>query len=226
MPTLEAMFAPSKDNAVLLLSLLSAIIHIPSVLSRPSYPRTATKTASTALLALLAHQRGASRLLTGALALGSLGDFFLAWDGDANFLRGLASFLTAHVLYVALLARTGGGQEALLAETWRAGAATFFAVVLTPGMAALLVPRVASDMRAPIVVYSTVIATMVVTALTLDNNLVISGAVLFTTSDAILSLEKFVVGQKSPHSPWMRHAVWALYYTGQLLIALGFVPGG
>lgn len=185
----------------------------------------ATKTASTALLSLLSHQRAGPPFLTSALALGSLGDAFLAWDGDANFLRGLASFLAAHVLYLVQLAQSGGGRAALEGETWRAAAATFFLVVLAPGMAALLVPRVAKDLRVPIVVYAGTIAAMVLAALTMENALVVAGAILFTTSDAILSVEKFLVGPHSAHSAWMKHAVWVLYYSGQLLIALGFVPG-
>lgn len=217
MPTL------TPDNATLAISALSALIHTPSVLSPPSYTRMATKTASTALLSLLAYQRSGPPLLAGALALGSLGDAFLAWDGDANFLRGLASFLLAHVLYVILLVQSGGGKTVLLSETWRLGAATFFLVVLAPTMAAVLMPRVAREMRAPILVYSGVIACMVVAALATEKTLVIVGAVLFTTSDAILSVEKFVV---EGGSAWMKHSVWVLYYVGQLLIALGFVPGG
>ena len=213
--------APTPDNAVLGLSVLSAVVHIPSVLSSPSYTRMATKTASTALLSALAYQRAASPLLVGALALGSLGDAFLAWDGDDNFLRGLASFLVAHVLYLVLLVQSGGGKEMLVAETWRLGAATFFLVVLTPTMGAILIPRVARDLRLPILVYSSVIAMMVVASLTMDNHMVITGAILFATSDAILSIEKFLVWQASRHSAWMRHAVWMLYYSGQLLIALG-----
>ena len=218
--------APTPDNAFLVLSVASALLHIPSVLSPPGYTRMVTKTASTALLSLVAFQRAGSPLLVGALALGSIGDAFLAWDGDANFLRGLTSFLVAHVLYFALLARSEGGKELLLGETWRVGTATFFLVVLAPTIAAILIPRVSKDLRAPILGYSIVIAMMVVAALTMENHLVITGAILFTTSDAILSIEKFLVGESSRHSAWMRYAVWVLYYSGQLLIDLGFVPGG
>ena len=225
MPAL-AMPALTPDNAILALSLASAIVHIPSVLSPPSYPRMATKTLSTALLSLLTHLRSGPPLLTSALALGSLGDAFLAWDGDNNFLRGLASFLSAHVLYLAQLSQSGGGKEVLMSETWRKASASFFLGVLAPGMAAALVPRVKSELRVPIVVYAGTIAAMVVAALTMESRTVITGAMLFTASDAILSVEKFLVKPGSKHSGWMRHAVWGLYYSGQLLIALGFVPGG
>ena len=225
MPTVM-MPPPTADNAVLALSVLSAIAHLPSVLSQPGYTRMATKTSSTALLSLLAHQRAASPLLTGALGLGSLGDAFLAWDGDDNFLRGLASFLIAHLLYLALLARSGGGVDALLGEAWRAGAATFFLAVLAPTMVAVLMPRVARGLRVPILVYSAVIAAMVAASLTTDNHVVIGGAVLFATSDAILSVEKFLVGPSERLArTWMRYAVWVLYYSGQLLIALGITDG-
>lgn len=220
----EMLAAPG--GPVLILSVLSAIIHLPSVLSTPSYTRMATKTASTALLSALAHQRGGPLFLAAALALGSLGDAFLAWEGETNFLCGLASFLAAHVLYVVLFAQSGGGKEQLLAEAWRVGTATVFVVVLAPTMTALLVPRVAKDLRVPILAYTATIGAMVLAALTTDSELVVAGAALFTTSDAILAAEKFLVGPESAHSPWMRYAVWVLYYSGQLLIALGFVSGG
>lgn len=216
----------TPGGAILLLSVISAIVHIPSVLSSPSYSRMVTKTASTALLSALAYQGGGPLLLAGALALGSLGDAFLAWEGEGNFLCGLASFLTAHVLYVVLFAQSGGGKEQLLAETWRVGIATGFIVVLAPTMTALLVPRVTKDLRLPIIAYTATIGAMVLTALTTDSQLVVAGAALFTTSDAILAAEKFLVGSASVHSPWMKYAVWVLYYSGQLLIALGLVFGG
>ena len=215
----------TPGNTVLILSLISAIAHIPSVLSSPSYPRMATKTASTALLSALAYQRGGPLLLAGALALGSLGDAFLAWEGEGNFLCGLASFLAAHILYVILFAQSGGGKEQLLAETWRVGTATVFVVILAPTMTALLVPRVAKDLRLPIIAYTATIGAMVLAALTADSQLVVAGAALFSTSDSILAAEKFLIDPASPHSPWMKYAVWVLYYSGQLLIALGFVPG-
>lgn len=216
----------TPGSAVLTASVISAIAHCPSVLSSPGYTRMATKTASTALLSALAYQCGAPHLLVGALALGSLGDAFLAWDGEANFLCGLASFLAAHVLYLVLFVQSGGGKAQLLADPWRVGTATVFVVVLAPTMTALLIPRVAKDLQLPILVYTAAIGAMVLAALTTDSELVMAGAALFTTSDAILAAERFLVSPASSHSPWMKYAVWVLYYSGQLLIALGFVPGG
>jgi uncharacterized membrane protein YhhN len=62
---------------------------------------------------------------------------------------------------------------------------------------------------------------MAITALMLDSNQVILGAVMFCSSDSILAAERFLVSPTSFHRSWMRYAVWVLYYGGQLLIALG-----
>ncbi|SPO07763.1 uncharacterized protein DNG_10458 [Cephalotrichum gorgonifer] len=226
-PTLDELL----DNTVLTLSVVSAFVYLSITRAAPSYSRMVSKTASTALLSLLAYQHGGPYSLVGALALGSLGDAFLAWDNgsdedsDSNFLCGLGSFLAAHILYVFLFAQSGGGKEKLLDDTWRVAAATFFLVVLAPTMIALLIPRVARDLRVPILVYTAAIGTMLLMALTMDNMLVITGSALFTTSDAILSTEKFLL-PRSPYSPLMQYAVWVLYYSGQLLIALGFMARG
>ncbi|KAK3317164.1 YhhN-like protein [Cercophora scortea] len=214
------------ENAVLALSLSTALLYGVKVHSPPSYTRMITKTTSTALLSALSSLRGGPPLLATALALGATGDAFLAWDGDAAFLGGLGSFLVAHVLYIFLFAGTGDGVAQLLAEGWRVATALGLTVVFAPTMVALLMPRVARDMRAPILVYITAIVVMVLAALTMgEKGWVVLGAVLFTASDGILSAEKFIVSIKSAHRRWMPYAVWALYYAGQLLIALGFSSG-
>ena len=60
-------------------------------------------------------------------------------------------------------------------------------------MAAVLVPRVKSELRVPIAVYAGTIAAMVVAALTMESRTVITRAMLFTASDVIFSVEKFLV---------------------------------
>ncbi|CAI4220096.1 unnamed protein product [Parascedosporium putredinis] len=60
-------------------------------------------------------------------------------------------------------------------------------------MVKFLVPRVEVDLRLPILVYSTTIAAMVISSLTMINGRVIAGAVSFTISDSILATEKFLL---------------------------------
>ncbi|KAK3682962.1 YhhN-like protein [Podospora appendiculata] len=214
------------DNAILALSLSSALLYGANVHSPPSITRMITKTTSTALLSALASLRGGPPLLATALALGATGDAFLAWDGDAAFLSGLGSFLVAHVLYIVLFVGAGDGAARVLAEGWRVATALGLTVVFAPTMVTLLMPRLVRELRVPILVYITAIVLMVLAALTMgDNGWVVLGALLFTVSDGILSAEKFIVSSASAHRKWMPYAVWALYYAGQLLIALGFSSG-
>ena len=42
-----------------------------------------------------------------------------------------------------------------------------------------------------------------------------------STTDRLISTAMFLLAPASPHHSWMRPAVWATYYPGQLLIALG-----
>lgn len=175
--------------------------------------------------------RGGPPLLVGALGLGSLGDAFLAWDDETSFLCGLGSFLVAHLLYIAVFVQhEGSGMQLqpkldVLLNGWRA-AATGGLTLLVPGMIASLVPRIGPELRLPVVVYSLVIFVMALAALTLDSTQVITGALMFAASDSILAADRFLVPPTSPVRPLMQHAVWLLYYPGQLLIAVGFLSLG
>ncbi|KAM3485717.1 hypothetical protein MY8738_001003 [Beauveria namnaoensis] len=223
------------ETAVLAVSVASAVLYLLHVRAVPSKTRMTYKTLSTLLLACFALLR-TGRLtspLVAALALGSLGDAFLAWPGEANFLCGLASFLFAHLFYVALFAGLGtggtGGTGGIVGvriigqddDAWRKGVAGGM-LLLAPGMAAVLMPRVAGALRAPILVYTATILTMVLAVLTVRSGTIVLGGVLFALSDSILATEEFVVARESGHRPWMQHAVWILYYSGQFLIAAGF----
>lgn len=153
-----------------------------------------------------------------------MGDAFLSWsDGNAVFLGGLTSFLAAHVVYGKLFVSTGGGSggtSLLLSETWRVSLAVVMALV-APGFGAMLLPRVDTALRGPVAVYSAAITAMFLCALTVESQQVVAGALLFTASDIVLASDRFMVPVDSVHRPWMQYAVWALYYSGQLLIALG-----
>jgi uncharacterized membrane protein YhhN len=209
-------------SAVLIASVGTSWLYLRSVYMPPSMWRMVTKTASTSLLSVFAALQGAPPLLSTALALGSVGDACLSWDGDAAFLSGLGSFLAAHVVYIVLFARTGGGTASILGSRPRMAAAGLLVCAFAPVMVSQLMPRAPREMRLPILVYTAAIVTMVLAALTLENRLVIAGALSFTVSDAILSADKFLVSPASTHRRWMPYAVWVLYYAGQLQIALGF----
>ncbi|MEQ1953703.1 lysoplasmalogenase [Mesorhizobium sp. CN2-181] len=180
------------------------------------------KTLAVALLAVLAGMQGGHWLLVLALALSAAGDLFLSRSGERAFLAGLASFLAAHIAYVALFANVGGGLGVLAAAPWRGALAAVLAVYGLV-MLALLWRRIGPELRMPVAVYIVTILAMGISALTLDAPLVIIGALLFMTSDTLLATEKFLLPAISRQRDWMRYAVWGTYYVGQLAITLGLI---
>jgi uncharacterized membrane protein YhhN len=208
-------------NGMLLFSVASACVYFFLLDTPVSLRRSVVKTIPVALLAALVLLHRGPLLLAGALALSALGDAFLSREGEKAFLGGLASFLVAHLLYVALFVHSGGGLGVLLTSPRLliGIVIAIFAIV----MLAVLWPRVEATFRLPIAIYVAAILAMGLAALTLPDWRIILGALLFIVSDAFLATEKFLLGARSSQRFWMRHAVWALYYAAQALIALGFL---
>ncbi|RUV39531.1 lysoplasmalogenase family protein [Mesorhizobium sp. M7A.F.Ca.MR.148.00.0.0] len=212
----------ANANATLIFSLAAAMIYAFTLGMPSTLARSAAKTLAVAMLAVLAGLQGGPLLLVAALALSAAGDAFLSRDGEKAFLGGLASFLVAHIVYVALFLRSGGGLGVLGAEPWRGAIALAMALFVVIMLAALW-RRVGPSLRIPITVYIAAILAMGISALTTSNMWAIGGAVLFMVSDGLLATEKFLVAAISPHRAWMRFAVWALYYAAQLATTLGFL---
>lgn len=212
----------ANPNATLLFSIAAAAIYVLALELPPRLARSAAKTLAVALLAALAVMQGSPPLLVAALALSAAGDAFLSQHGEKAFLAGLASFLAAHVAYVALFLNVGGGIGLLTAESWRGAIALALAVFVITMLAALW-RRVGPALRVPVAVYAGAILAMGVSALTTFHPWVIAGAVLFIKSDGLLAAERFLLAASSPHRVWMRYAVWVLYYAAQLAITLGFL---
>lgn len=212
----------STSNGTLLLSAAAAVIYALIVNMRPMPLRTAVKALAVALLAVLVFLENGPALLFGALVLSAGGDALLSREGDRMFLAGVVSFLAAHCFYIALFFWQGGGIEVVLGETWRIAAAVLIAGVALL-MLTLLWRCVKPALRPAIIAYEIVIAVMGLAALAMHDAGVVVGALLFIASDVTLALERFVVSAISPHRPWMRFAVWTLYYAAQLTIALSFL---
>lgn len=219
-------FESHVDNSIAIASLTSSFLYLLYVRSSPSSLRAFYKVSATGLLSLLAYRQGglSAQFLGPALALGTIGDGFLAWSGDKNFLKGLTSFLVAHLFYIALFWRIGGGLDAFWAEKWHQYIAGGM-LLLAPIMNLILMPNVSRTLQTPVAAYSAVILVMVLSVLTLNNETIITGATLFALSDAILSTEEFVMPKQSIFRAWMQYSVWILYYSGQSLITWGFLRG-
>ncbi|CAI6091403.1 unnamed protein product [Clonostachys chloroleuca] len=217
---------PPTPSAILGLSIANAVLYLLIVRNAPSLPRTITKTASTALLAAFAASvAGAqTRRLIAALAFSAAGDALLAWDeGDVAFLYALVCFLSSHILYIRLFFTRGHGVDLIISETWRTSLAAAMAL-LAPGINYMLVSRVAGrGLQVHIVAYSVAILGMFLAALTMDNAPIVTGALFFATSDAILAADKFLVARSSMFRAPLQYAVWVLYYVGQASITLGLL---
>ena len=165
------------------------------------------------LLAVIASQAHA-RLLTLALLLSSLGDVLLA-RGINLFVAGLAAFLCAHVVYIAVFVRRRAGVAAA------PGRFAFTASIVVYGLAfgAWLAPSLGA-LRVPVFCYIAAITGMVATAgrAGYRSGWVLGGAILFLISDSLLGAGRF----KTP-IPLGGFLVWTTYYAGQCAIALGVV---
>jgi uncharacterized membrane protein YhhN len=210
------------SNATLILSVAAAVMYGIIVNTRPTLARSAVKTLAVGLLAVLVVVENGPLPLFAALVLSAAGDAFLSREGDRAFLAGLASFLAAHLAYIALFMIAGGGAGLVTAETWRLAVAIAIGIAAL-AMVILLLRRVKPAMRLPIMVYIAGIAAMGLASLTTGSPYIIGGAVLFMASDSLLAAERFLVSAISPYRSAMRVFVWALYYAAQLLIVFGFI---
>ena len=210
----------SLPNGTLLLACVAAILYLPMQGRPPSWRRTFAKTAAIGLLAVLAIIEGGPWLLAAGLALSALGDAFLAQEGERPFLAGLASFLAAHLAYIALFATASAGFGLIAGEPWRLAL-----LVLVAGAALILLrwlmPAVGPALRLPVAAYVAAILAMMVAAATVRDPVIVIGAALFVTSDAILAIERFLLPEGPPHHRRAGPAVWMFYVAAQLAITLG-----
>lgn len=185
-----------------------------------------TKPALMPLLAVWLFSSGAGippRLRNGwllGLALSTAGDIFLMFEGKLFFLFGLASFLLAHISYIAAINTGLRERRGFLLKN------PFWIPVLMLYPLALLAwlwPGITADMRVPVTVYALVITTMAMSVLNLRKHIadgafstLMSGALLFVLSDSVLAARLF--GHSFEGAPF---AVMATYIAGQYLLASG-----
>lgn len=179
--------------------------------------RAVWKTLPVLLLALYAFLIDAHPLLVAALALGALGDWSLAFEGDRAFVGGVASFLSAHVAYVALLA-TITDPEIAFAEPWRVVAGLLVALVTTGVL--MRIWRPAGRLALPIGIYVLLFMVLVWLTLGLANPLVFVGASLFILSDIVLTIRKYRTGPGHRIDGAAAYFVWVTYYAAQVILTL------
>jgi uncharacterized membrane protein YhhN len=166
-------------------------------------------------------------LVVGALLLSALGDTALLHEGRGFFMAGLLLFLLAHAGFTAAFL-LGGGRGPIVSI----GLLGFFVIsVASVWLLKRIWPGVDKGLRGPVIAYGFAITAMVGAAyLVLAGNWpayitipITAGAVSFYLSDALLAWTRF----RQP-LPLQQTLNLALYWTGQLGIALGarWVAGG
>lgn len=148
-----------------------------------------------------------------ALAFSLAGDIFLMLPRDL-FVAGIASFLVAHLAYIAGLQLRGqsGGWFVL-------GLVVVVAAILMVGVRILRAVRAGDDALAvPVTAYLAVISLMVASAFGTTNGFAIAGSLLFYASDAMIAWNRFV----QPH-PWARVAIMITYHLGQFGLVLSLL---
>lgn len=157
------------------------------------------------------------RAVAIGMALSLVGDVCLMLPGDL-FVPGLVAFLLAHIGYIVAFA-PGSGAKA------RAAAFVLVAIIGAANLVGLL-PRVAPDLKIPVVAYTVVLAAMAAFALARAWTPAVSsvlphsarwgaiGAVLFMASDSLLAWDRF-----AGDIPMSALLVLGTYYAAQWCIA-------
>ena len=193
-----------------------------SVCKRDSVARLMLKPLTTLLITLLAASfidqlsgpfQSAALLITAGLIFSLAGDIFLQLQ-TKWFRFGLASFLIAHLAYICAIGMPGGSAP-FIGGHWIAAAIALCCLV------AIYTPmhRHLARERVPVALYAVVIAALLfVTLLQWLNGgslILLAGVILFSISDSLLAVNRFV-------RPWpsAQYQVMSTYYSAQLLIAL------
>ncbi len=155
--------------------------------------------------------------LIGALVGSAAGDFLLAMPWwEPSFLLGLAAFLVAHLCFLAALLPLCAASVPRLVAVGAVVAAClalliwFWPTLLDEGMAT------------PVTVYIAVLGAMVLAALLarLPTPWTALGALFFAVSDAMIGIDRFVLGSEALAVP-----IWWAYGASLMLITAGFFFG-
>ncbi|GAA5800295.1 YhhN-like protein [Helicostylum pulchrum] len=196
------------------LTILSSMLYVFLIHSRHVIGKYIVKPATTILIIGVAHESSPVRndIKLAGLLLSLLGDIFLMFEGDLNFVLGLLSFLSAHILYIKSFNKTRKTQQNLsaLAVLTAIGVSYFsylFNYIYKDGGYVLVVG---------VFVYVSAIVGMAYTALLNGNTPLSIGVAMFMISDSVLAFDKFVT-----QSPGIAYEVTVMitYHIAQFCIA-------
>lgn len=178
-----------------------------------------------ALLIVMVVNRlaGIPRVIVASALLFSLaGDVVLTLSIKHNFLAGLTCFFLAHIAYVMafynLKKYAYHTQHSEASSKFTRGLISFCVIVFALLMATHILPA-SKTLYVPVLAYLSVILLMGLSAVWFGNTrFIISGALLFVISDAVLAQSVFHT--PLPFSPFL---VMLTYYAAQLCLAFGLV---
>jgi uncharacterized membrane protein YhhN len=169
--------------------------------------------------------KGRGSLVSLALVLCLLGDVMLMFDSinDYFFIAGLSSFLLAHVLYAGFFAR-----DIIRSRPWNQHwfQMAISTLVLVYAVEFYILNReYFGALWSPVLLYVAIIAVMGITAALRDRfrpseayKPILTGALLFITSDSLLAVNKFVM-----ELPFAGALVLTFYAAAQFLIVSGII---
>lgn len=186
----------------------------------PSIAKSVAKTASVALLAYLSWAEDLPALLTFALGLAALGDYFLSREGERAFLLGLGSFALSHLAYIALFLSLPGGVFGRIVDP--VALPLSLGILLFAGLMATRLWFRTGALRIPVLVYVCILSIMALLSIAHGPPL-LWAAILFVVSDALLGAHLFLW---APGNRWHRVApylIWGTYWPSQALFLLAFL---
>ena len=167
-----------------------------------------------------------SMMVLLAILFSFLGDTVLLFEHlDAiYFVLGLAAFLLAHLFYIFAYRQHRNDNAHTELQGVQRTRVAFPIILAVTGLVVILYPKLGA-LRIPVMIYAFVIVMMVLSALfrygrtTLQSFwLVFGGALLFTISDSLLAINKFL--QPLPYAGFF---IMTTYCVAQFLIVRGLV---
>ena len=153
-------------------------------------------------------------LLSAALTLSAIGDWFLAQkDQKRYFVLGLGSFLLAHVAFMVSFLPLASALRPVAVFLW------VLAAVLAGWHIRRLLPKLGA-LKLPVFAYVSVIMSMVAVAFSVrETGLVLGlGAALFAFSDGLIGVRKFLQPFRG-----LDEAIWISYVLAQYLMAASVI---
>lgn len=161
-------------------------------------------------------------VVLAALLFSMAGDISLAIPFEESFITGLSCFFLAHLSYAVCFASLHRRQQRIHTDNVISHKTKWLVSIVIVSFATLMAAHILPASKSlfyPVVAYISVITLMGVAAVCLARTkLIITGAMLFVTSDAILAQSVF-------KTPLPLSAFWVMttYYAAQYCLTVGLV---